>query len=140
MANPQSSAPSALQIKIKDKLHQILELTQNAKLSSTEHGVDAYIAMVEGRHTLIAELSVLKEQERETGTAGKGSTANLEYETQIQDILRRISESEEAIKPMIAGMIDDIKKGMKDVSTEKSINAIYGKDSYESGMMLNKTQ
>ncbi|MCL2853960.1 MAG: hypothetical protein FWE20_13220 [Defluviitaleaceae bacterium] len=131
-------------VKVRDLLLKILEHTKSTELTATEHSVDDYINMVESRQALFDELASFKPQEFATvatdiDESKKEQQGSIELDEEIQKIVNQIVEREEHHKSKVAGMMDDIRKGLREISTEKSINSVYLKDSssYESGMIFN---
>jgi hypothetical protein len=122
-------------VKVKGVLMRILEYTNKVELAATEHSVEEYINMVQGRQGLFDELEALRAQE--TGTASGRPGDHTKIDAEIKELTRRISEREKHHNSRVAGMMEDLKKGMRDLSAEKAINAIYSNDSYESGTMFN---
>jgi hypothetical protein len=136
--NADSKLSYDAKIQIKELLQQILEQTKNTSLTETEHSVDDYINMVESRQSLFDKLAALKPQEFGThsGESKNEQAGNLEIDEEIKSLVNLIAECEERHKGKVAGMMEDLKKGMRDISAEKSINTVYNKDSYESGMIF----
>ena len=123
---------------IRDKLQQILDYSMKTNLSSTEHSVEDYIEMVNNRQTLIDELAALKPQSlKDLGESTAPPSGNLELDSEIKNIVEKIAAREKHHEKQAAGMMQDLKSGLKTLSAEKSINSLYLKDSYESGMILN---
>ena len=123
---------------IKEVLLQILEHTMNTSLSATEHSAEEYIRMIDSRQALFDKLAALKPQGlQELGESNGAAVEKLEVEAEIKDIVDKITAREEHHRTQVAGMMQDIKKGMREIKNEKSINSLYLKDSYESGMIFN---
>ena len=138
MSSPGQGADAAVKRQMKDVLLRILEHTTNVSLSSTEHSVDEYINMIDSRQALFDELAALKPQGLQELAESKGAAAEkLEIDAEIKDIVDKIIAREEHHKTQVAGMMKDLKKGMREINNEKSINSLYLKDSYESGMIFN---
>jgi hypothetical protein len=120
-------------LKIKGFLELILERTMKTDLSATEHSVDDYIDLVECRQQLLDELTVFVAE----CDAAMGSDDTNKLDEEITNIIKQLVQQEERNKTKAKGMMDDLKKGMRDLSKEKSINSVYAKDAYESGSMFN---
>ncbi|MCL2616457.1 MAG: hypothetical protein FWD96_02280 [Defluviitaleaceae bacterium] len=129
----------ATKTKIRDVLRQILEHSKNTNLAAVGESTDDFINMVESRQALFDELAALNPQKIGTHTdESKPAPAGiLMLDEEIKAIIKQIVEREEQHNNKVVGMMEDLKKGLKDISTEKSINSIYMKDSYESGMIFN---
>ncbi|MCL2853743.1 MAG: hypothetical protein FWE20_12090 [Defluviitaleaceae bacterium] len=130
-------AGAAHKLKIRDKLLQILEHTMKTSLSATEHSVEEYIEMVNSRQALFDELAALKPQGSQELDESNGTSSEiLEIDAEIKGIVEKIAAREEHHNNQVAGMMLDLKKGIKEIKNEKAINSAYVKDSYESGMIF----
>jgi hypothetical protein len=120
-------------LKAKAILTRLLEYTNKIELAATEHSADEYIEMVKGRQSLFDELEAL----RGCNPGESSKTAeHTKIDAQLKELAQRIAEREKHHNQQVAAMTEELKKGMRDLSAEKSINAIYANDPYESGTMF----
>ena len=123
---------------MRDKLLQILAHSMSKSLSSTEHSVDEYIEMIDSRQALFDELAELARQTSQELEASSGtSSGNIELDAEIREIANKIAAREAHHNKQVAGIMTDLKKGLKEISNEKSINSMYSQDSYQEGSLFN---
>lgn len=135
--DPEAKLSHDEKIKVRDLLQKILDCTRTTELSATEHSVDDYIKMIESRQALFDELAALNPQELSVVTDSP-NVATPEIEEEIKSITNQIVEREKHHNSKVAGMMEDLKKGLRDLNNEKVLNSQYVKDSYESGSFFNK--
>jgi N-acetylglucosamine kinase-like BadF-type ATPase len=128
-------------IQVRGLLQKILAHTQSTELTGTEHSVDDYIQMIESRQAFFDELASLAPTAREgagrTNIRASGSNqSGLELDEEIKSIVQQIVKREEQNNLKVAGMMEDLRKALKELSNERSINSVYVKDDYESGMFF----
>jgi vacuolar-type H+-ATPase subunit I/STV1 len=125
-------------VQVRGLLRKILDHTNSTNLSSTEHSVDDYIHMVESRQALFDELAMLDpESQKVSRNALPRRESNDALDAEIKSIVQQIVKREEHHNSKVAGMMEDLRKALKELSNEKSINAVYVKDGYESGAYFN---
>jgi predicted secreted Zn-dependent protease len=126
-------------IQVRGLLQKILAHTQSTNLTGTEHSVDDYLHMIESRQAFFDELAALTPNVADSASIARSTgprKSSPELDEEIKNIVHQIVQHEEQHNFKVAGMMEDLRKALKELSNEKSINSVYSKDEYESGMFF----
>lgn len=109
---------------------QILQSMLDARLTAMPESADTYINMVESRQELLNNLAQLSNEAGFREACGDEETRML-----LEEITKIHSQQQTQAK----GIVNEIRKSIKDTRTEKAISQIYTRDSYVAGSFFDKT-
>lgn len=116
----------------RDKVQSMLQITKELSLSTSADSVDIYADMVERRETVFIEVkeidAVLKSPLLAHVWQANNDAFDKEAEritTDIKSIVKQIARYDEDHKAVCQLIIGDLKKNLKDISNQKSVNTYY---------------
>ena len=127
MAGPKENDEKVLalyRLKCK-KLHDMLNVTQSADLTSPRENVDNYMAMVERRDTLLNEIRDIEKALAHVGPPDKEAARLQQEAKQIAGQIIRCDQEQQSV---VQAMVGSIKKNMCDLSKHKNASIHYHAD------------